>query len=207
MIKRLASFAVLACVSVTLAVPALAAEHGGKSEKAPKHETKKAEGKPAEKKEPPKKKPAPKKEEGEGKVGYSTTVIQLMPMMAPYRTSSGVRYELLSVRLELPPDDNPRSAELQRGACFMIPIVHEKMLLFLSKAKLQEADFHDQRREVLAKRLLDVATDTTDRSMFTGLKLVDATAPPLKEVGSDAQIVDSDPPLSQRSQTLTAECK
>lgn len=204
MIKRLLSIAVLACFALTAVAPVWAAEHA-----APKKDAGKKE---APKKEPPKKeppKPAASSHGGgeeSGKVGYSTTAIQLMPMMAPYRTPAGMRYELLSVRIELAPD-NPSNDQLQRSACFMIPVIHEKMLMWLAAAHLQAADFKDQRREVLAKNLLDVAIAATDKSLFTGLKLVDASAPPLKEVGSDAQIVDSDPPLSQRSQTLTAQCK
>lgn len=200
MIKRLLSVALLASFALTSS--AWAAEHGAKKETAKKEAPKKE----APKKEPPKPKKPAAKEEGEGKVGGATTAIQFMPMMAPYRTASGMRYELLSVRIELAPD-SPANDQLQRGACFMVPIVHEKMLMWLSTAKLTPADFKDQRREVLAKNLLDVAVKATDKQYFTGLKLVDASAPPLKEVGSDAQIVDSDPPLSQRSQTLTAQCK
>lgn len=197
--KRCLSIALLASFALTSAAPVCAAEHGGAKKDAGKKE--------APKKEPPKK-PAASRSGGEGeKVGGATTAIQLMPMMAPYRTPSGeMRYELLSVRIELAPD-SPSNDQLQRGACFMVPIVHEKMLMWLSTAHLQAADFKDQRREVLAKNLLDIAVAATDKQFFTGLKLVDASAPPLKEVGSDAQIVDSDPPLSQRSQTLTAQCK
>ena len=199
--KRILSIALLASFALTSAAPVWAAEHGGAKKEGDKKEAKKE----APKKEPPKKKPPAKEEEG--KVGGATTAIQLMPMMAPYRMPSGqLRYELLSVRIELAPDA-PANDQLQRGACFMVPIVHEKMLMWLATAKLTPADFKDQRREVLAKNLLDIAVAATDKQYFTGLKLVDASAPPLKEVGSDAQIVDSDPPLSQRSQTLTAQCK
>ena len=199
MIKRLLSVAMLASFALTSAAPTWAAEHGGAKKEAPKKE--------APKKEPPKKKPAAEHGGEAEKVGGATTAIQLMPMMAPYRTPSGqLRYELLSVRVELAPD-SPSNDQLQRGACFMVPVVHEKMLMWLATAKLTAADFKDQRREVLAKNLLDVAVKATDKQYFTGLRLVDASAPPLKEVGSDAQIVDSDPPLSQRSQTLTAQCK
>jgi hypothetical protein len=194
--KRLLISVAVACFALTTAAPTFAADHGGAKKEAPK------------KPPPPPKKPAASGDGGENeKVGGATTAIQLMPMMAPYRTAAGqLRYELLSVRIELAPD-SPSNDKLQRGACFMVPIVHEKMLLWLATAKLQAADFKDQRREVLAKNLLNVAVAATDKNYFTGLKLVDASAPPLKEVGSDAQIVDSDPPLSQRSQTLTAQCK
>ncbi len=193
------AFILLAGFALISTTPTWAAEHGGAKKEAPKKEASKP---------PPKPKPAASGHggEGEGPVGGNTTAIQLMPMMAPYRTPAGVRYELLSVRIELAPD-SPSNDQLQRGACFMVQIVHEKMLLWLANAKLTAADFKDQRREVLAKNLLDVAVAATDKQFFTGLKLVDASAPPLKEVGSDAQIVDSDPPLSQRSQTLTAQCK
>ncbi len=204
MIKRLLSVALYASLALAFAAPTWAAEH-----KAPAKGGKEAPKKEAPKKEPPKPKPAPAAsgDEGEVKVGGATTAIQLMPMMAPYRTPSGqVRYELLSVRIELAPD-SPSNDQLQRGACFMVPIVHEKMLMWLATAKLQAADFRDKRREVLASNLLKVAVAATGKQFFTGLKLVDASAPPLKEIGSDTQVVDSDPPLSQRSLTLTAQCK
>src|SRR4051812_36055684 len=146
MIKRLFAAALLAAFTLTAVahVPAFAAV----KKKVEKKEEKKDEKK--EEKKPPKKAPPPKKEAEGGKVGYGDVIIQMTPMMAPYRTSTGTRYELITVRLQLAPDT---SGGNERGACFMVPIIHEKMLMYLHSAKLQLADFTGQRREVLEKAL------------------------------------------------------
>lgn len=184
-------------------VPVSAAEHG-KTEKAkpkPKAEKKEGEkgGKKDEKKKEAKTAPKPKKEEG-GKVGYGIAIVQMSPMMAPYRTPAGVRYELLTVRISLGPNDS------ERPACCMIPIVHEKMLLYLNAAHLQATDFVGQRKEVLENALLDVAIKATDKSLYTKVKLVDANAPATAP-GENVIVGSDDPALEPRSATLSAQCK
>src|SRR5690606_5148753 len=81
-------------------------------------------------------------------VGYGGVVVQMQPMMAPYDTPDGVRYEVLIVRIQFGIN------EYERPACFMLPYIHEKMLIYLSDARLTRADFSGQRRELLASNLL-----------------------------------------------------
>jgi hypothetical protein len=133
-----------------------------------------------------------------GAVGYGGVKIQMTPIMAPYRTSRGVQYHVLTIRLVLAP--NPAT---ERPACFMVPIIHEKFLMYLYDAKLQAADFSGQRLEVLAQRLLDVAIATTDRSYFTAVEFLDDQTMLPNPGGSKASVSS----LDQRSQTLSTQCR
>ena len=136
---------------------------------------------------------------GEGApVGYGGAKIQLMPIMAPYRAGKELRYQVLTLRLVLAP--NP---ETERPACFMIPILHEKILLYLHKAKLQQADFSGQRLDVLREKLLEVAIANTDRSYFTAVEFLDDQSMLPSPGGSKASATSLDP----RSATLTSQCK
>ncbi len=155
-----------------------AAEHGAPKKAADKGE-KKAPPK-AEKKAPP-----PAAEAGEGKIGYSDSEIQLNGMMVPIKTRNGMNYEVLTLRLQLGP------GETERPACWMTPIVHEKMLMYLHDANLSDEDFVGQKRELLAKALLDVAIKATDKGYYSAVILVEETSPP----------------LAQKSLTLTSQCK
>lgn len=133
----------------------------------------------------------------EGPVGYGGAKIQMLPMMAPYRTSQGVRYHVLTLRLVLAP--NP---ETERPACFMVPILHEKILMYLHKAKLQQADFSGQRLDVLRQKLLEVAIANTDRSYFTDVEFLDDQS--MLPATGDAKTATS---LDPRSATLSSQCK
>ena len=132
--------------------------------------------------------PAFAAEEGEGALGYNGPRVQLTPIMAPYHTSSGVQYEVLTVRLRLPEGN-------ERPGCWLIPIVHERMLMYLYDANLTRADFQGQRREVLRENLFKTVIDATDRSIYTELTLVDGN--------SDLISPATDP----RSATLSTQCK
>src|SRR5688500_10446013 len=77
-------------------------------------------------------------------VGYGGAKIQMLPMMVPYRVGKDLRYHVLTIRLLLAP--NP---ETERPACFMVPILHEKILLYLHSQKFVQADFSGQRLDVL----------------------------------------------------------
>lgn len=70
----------------------------------------------------------------EGAVGYGGAKVQLAPIMSPYRTSSGVSYQVVMVRLVLDVGVN------ERPACFMAPIVHEQILFHLYKTMPQPED-------------------------------------------------------------------
>lgn len=132
--------------------------------------------------------PALSAAENEGGIGYTGYRIQMNPMMAPYMTSGGLRYEVLTVRLRLPEGN-------ERSGCWMIPIIHEKILFYLYEANLTQADFQGQRREVLAKNLFDAVIRASDRSLYTGLTLVDGNSEPIT------------PETDPRSATLTNQCK
>ena len=100
-------------------------------------------------------------------VGYGGKKVQLNPMMAPYRTSAGLRYEVLMLRVVF--DTGVR----ERPACFALPIVHDRLVRYLYKANLTGADFVGLRREVLQKNLFDVAIQTVGRGYYSGLEIVD----------------------------------
>jgi hypothetical protein len=105
---------------------------------------------------------------GEGApVGYGGKKVQLNPVMAPYHTSIGVRYEVLTLRITF--DTGAR----ERPACFAVPLVHDRIIRWLYKANLTSADFAGQRRELLAKNLFDVAINTVGRGYYTALEIVD----------------------------------
>ena len=100
-------------------------------------------------------------------VGYGGKKVQLNPMMAPYRTSAGIRYEVLMLRVVF--DTGVR----ERPACFALPIVHDRLVRYLYKANLTGADFVGLRREVLQKNLFDVAIQTVGRGYYSALEIVD----------------------------------
>ncbi len=132
--------------------------------------------------------PALGAEENEGGIGYTGYRIQLTPIMAPYMTPNGLRYEVLTVRLRLPEGS-------ERPGCWMIPIVHEKILMYLYDANLTQADFQGQRRDVLTKNMFDAVIRASDRSLYTGLTLVDANSEPIT------------PETDPRSATLSTQCR
>jgi hypothetical protein len=115
-----------------------------------------------------------KPKEDTGKVGYSEDKIRLKGMMVPIRLGGSTNYEVITVQLALAP------GETARPACWMVPIVHEKMLMYLAAAHLEKADFEGERRQVLAKNLFNVAVQATDRGYYTGAELVDEATPPLE---------------------------
>jgi hypothetical protein len=135
-------------------------------------------------------------------VGYGGSKIQLMPIMAPYRTTQGTRYQVLTIRLVLPP--NP---ETERPACFMVPILHEKILLYLHKANLQQADFSGQRLDVLRERLFEVVIANSDKSYFTALEFLDDQSMLPTTTIKDGVEVKSNTNLDPRSQTLSSQCR
>ncbi len=139
--------------------------------------------KPADKKSTEKK---PKPKPVEGAIGYGGAQVQLQPIMAPYRTSYGTQYQVVTVRMTLDAGLN------EKPACFMIPILQEKFLLYFYQTEPTPDDFVGQRKDVMVKKLLDLATATTDRGYYAGVELVDETSKSL----------DDDP----KSKTLSVQC-
>ena len=124
----------------------------------------------------------------EGGVGYGGAKVQMHPIMVPTRNFAGqVRFEVLTVRLVL--DAGPK----ERPACFSVPIVHEKMLMYLYRAKLVPGDLIGQHRKVLAKALLDVAIKSTAKGFYSAVELVEETS----------QVSELEP----KSQTIINQCK
>lgn len=172
----------MACGALALGVmapaPSMAAEHGAPAKG---KDAKPADAKPKEKKAPP---PQPK--EGEAGIGYGGAKVQLQPLMSPYKGAGGrVQYQVITVRLVLDVGVN------EKPACFMIPIIQEKLLLYLAKKQPRPEDLTGQRKDVFLKEILDVATAATDRGFYSGVELVDETSPEL------------DP----KSRTLSTQCK
>ncbi len=126
-------------------------------------------------------------------VGYEGFKIQLAPIMSPYRTSSGVRYQVVTLRLML------NAGDTERPGCFMVPIIHEKFLMYFNKVQPAPADFVGQRKDVLAEELLKLAIATTDRSYFSGVEIVDD--------GMLARGEDKTTNLDPRSATLSTQCR
>jgi hypothetical protein len=120
-------------------------------------------------------------------VGYGGAMVQLAPLMAPYRSGNRVLYHVVTLRLILDVGVN------ERPACFMAPVVHEKFLQYFYKNMLSPSDVVGQRRDVTEKALLDVATAATARGFYSAVRVVDESSPPLM----------SDP----KSQTLSTQCR
>lgn len=127
-----------------------------------------------------------------GAVGYGDDVIQMAPVMAPYKSSNGVRYEVLTIRLKLGLEIN------ERNACFSVPIIHDRFVQYLYGAGLTAADFVGERRKVLAEKFFEIATKTTAKGFFAGVELIDLEPRP-----DDPKAA---PPMSQKSMTLSAQC-
>ena len=132
--------------------------------------------------------PALQAAEDEGAIGYTGPRIQLAPFLAPYVTPAGPQYEVLTIRLRLPEG-------VERPGCWLVPIVHEKILMYLYDAKLKRADFQGERREALRENIFKVVIKARDRSVYTNLTFVDSNSDPISQ--------ETDP----RSATLSTQCK
>jgi hypothetical protein len=175
---------------------------------------------------------APSFAEDAAPVGYGGSRVRLQPIMSPYRTPSGIQYQVITVQLVLDVGVN------EKPACFMIPIVHEKFLMYLYKTMPQPEDLIGQRKDVFEKALLDIATATTDRGFYAGVQVVDeaslmprgdskkagdkdkkddkkgepkeakkATTADSKALDPKATLTSSDPmDLDPKSKTLSTQC-
>lgn len=132
--------------------------------------------------------------ESENAVGYGGARVQLMPFMVPYRTPSGTQYQVVTLQLVLD------VGVMERAGCFMAPIVHEKLLLYLHKLKPTPADFQGQRLDVIKQELLNVALSATDRGVYSAVNVVDEA---LLQVKDEKTGTHMDP----KSTTLTSQCK
>jgi hypothetical protein len=141
-----------------------------------------------------------------GAVGYGGAYVQLKPLMIPTRGPTGaISYEALTVRLVLD------AGERERVACFSAPIVHEKFLLYLHSANLTPADLVGKRKDVLAKKLLEVAIASTAKNYYSDVKIIDQG-----QLQLEAKIAASGKPkaagtpeeqLENKSKTMTNQCQ
>jgi len=119
-------------------------------------------------------------------VGYDGALIQLRPIMVLARDERGsLSYRPLVIRLRLGP------ANVERSACFSIPIVHEQLVIHFSTGNLTYADFIGTRQEILKKQILDVAISATAPRYYSAVELVG----------------DLPTPLEPRSQAMTNQCR
>lgn len=110
--------------------------------------------------------------------------------MVPAKASDGtIRYEVFTIRLFLD------IGEKQRPGCWAIPMVHEKILMYLYDAKLVSTDFVGQRLELLGKNVFDVAIKATTKGYYAGYEIVTESTPP---------ITPQNDPISA---TMSSQCK
>lgn len=130
----------------------------------------------------------------ENAIGYGGAKVQLQPFMVPYKSGSGIQYQVVTLRLVLD------VGLMERAGCFMAPIVHEKLLLCLHKLKPTPADFVGQRKEVMQKEMLDVAIAATDRGIYSAVEVVDEAMLQVKDEKTGTH-------MDPKSTTLTSQCK
>jgi hypothetical protein len=119
-------------------------------------------------------------------IGYDGARIQMKPLMVPVREKKGgVSYHPLVVRLMLSP------GRYERPACFSVPYVHERVMMHLARTPLERADLVGPRREILARTILEIATQATAHGYYLAAEVVD----------------DSSPPLEPRSQVMSTMCR
>ncbi|MBL8645058.1 MAG: hypothetical protein JNK21_14075 [Rhodospirillaceae bacterium] len=151
-------------------------------------------------------------EKGASGVGYGGAYVQLKPLMVPTRSPTGeINYEPVTIRLVLDAGDR------ERVACFSVPIVHEKLLIYFNGANLTPADFVGQRRDVLAKKLLEVALASTAKNYYSDVKIIDQSQLQLEaklSAGVKPKASSSGKPeatpeeqLENKSKTMTNQCQ
>lgn len=96
---------------------------------------------------------------------YVGRYIQLDPIMAPFQTARGVRYEVVTVRLVIGENSTARYA------CFVAPKMHEEILFFLWDRGLTAAEFQGERQAGLAKEILQFVSDKTDERYYSSVEL------------------------------------
>lgn len=116
--------------------------------------------------------------------------------MAPYHTSTGVLYQPLLIDVEVAsggsgdPKLDTKGDLREKQACFILPLVHEKLLEYIFQANLTSADFSGEQRDVLEKNLFDTVIAFVGKGFYTKLTLLN----------------DDSPPLDPKSETLSTQC-
>ena len=96
---------------------------------------------------------------------YVGRYIQLDPIMAPFQTSRGIRYEVVTVRLIIGENSTARYA------CFVAPMLHEQIMFYLWERGLTTADFSDERKAGIAADILKFVEDMTDERYYEAVEL------------------------------------
>lgn len=84
---------------------------------------------------------------------YAGRYIQLDPIMAPFQTTRGIRYEVVTVHLIIGENSTPRYT------CFVVPMLHEEIMFWLCNSVFTTADFTDERKAGLAAEILKFVED------------------------------------------------
>lgn len=139
-------------------------------------------------------------------VGYGGAYVQLKPIMAPVRGTDGrAHFDVLTLRLVLD------VGERERPACFSAPIVHEKILLYLYGAGLTAPDLIGTRKDILAKKLLDVAIGATAKGYYSAVVIVEQSQLELEmklAAGKKAKAAATpQEQLENKSKTMTSQCQ
>lgn len=90
--------------------------------------------------------------------------IQLDPIMAPFQTGRGIRYEIVTVRLVIGENSTARYA------CWVAPTMHEEIMFYLWYRTLTPADFEGERKTEMSQALLKLITDKTDPKYYAAVE-------------------------------------
>jgi hypothetical protein len=141
-------------------------------------------------------------------IGYGGAYVQLKPIMAPVRGPDGrTRFDVLTLRLVLDVGDR------ERPACFSAPIVHEKILLYLYSAGLTTPDLIGKRRDLLAKKLLEVAIAATAKGYYSEVEIVDQGKLEMEmkvaatKAKNSSGAATPQEQLENKSKTMTSQCQ
>ena len=97
---------------------------------------------------------------------YIGRYIQLDPIMVPFQTRRGIRYEVITVRLVIGANSTAHYA------CFVAPMLHEKVMFFLWDRGMTSQDFSEDKRSSLGTEILDFVKDETDERYYSAVELV-----------------------------------
>lgn len=96
---------------------------------------------------------------------YVGRYIQLDPIMAPFQTTRGIRYEVITVRLIIGENSTVHSA------CFVARRLHETIMFYLWDRGLTIADFSEERKDGIAAKILKFVTEETDPRYYAAVEL------------------------------------
>lgn len=95
---------------------------------------------------------------------YVGRYIQLDPIMAPFQTARGIRYEIVTVRLVIGENSTARYA------CWVAPKMHEEIMFYLWDRTLTTADFEGDRKTEMSQSILKLISDKTDPRYYAAVE-------------------------------------